>query len=53
MNTLKKLKKLQRILFGRTTLIVLFLLIQIGYFFGIAEWLTQYSLYVYIAFDLF
>lgn len=53
MSSLKKLKKLQRILFGRTTLIVLFLLIQIGYFFGIVEWLTQYSLYVYIAFDLF
>lgn len=52
MKRLRKLKKLQRILFGRTTLIMLFLLIQVGYFFGIAKWLTEYSLYVYIAFDL-
>ena len=41
MKRLRKLKKLQRILFGRTTLIMLFLLIQVGYFFGIAKWLTD------------
>lgn len=49
---MKKVKKLRRILFGRTTFIMLFLLIQLGYFFGIVKWLMEYSLYVYAAFDL-
>lgn len=49
---MKKMRKLLRIVFGRTTFFVLFLLIQIGYFFGIVEWLSGYSLYVYAFFDL-
>lgn len=46
------MRKLLRLLFGRTTFIVLFLLIQIGYFFSIVRWLSEYSLFVYAAFDL-
>ncbi|MCI9360124.1 MAG: cardiolipin synthase [Hungatella sp.] len=49
---MKKMRKLLRLLFGRTTFIVLFLLIQIGYFFSIVRWLSEYSLFVYAAFDL-
>ncbi len=49
---MKKMRKLLRILFGRTTFIVLFLLIQIGYFFSIVKWLQAYSFYVYAGFDL-
>lgn len=49
---MKKMRKLLRILFGRTTFIVLFLLIQIGYFISIVKWLQAYSFYVYAGFDL-
>ena len=45
----KKLRGLLRIVFGRTSYVVLFLLIQIGVLFGIIRWLRDYSLYVYVA----
>lgn len=43
----RKLKGLLRIVFGRTAFVVLFLLIQIGFLFGVMRWLRNYSLYVY------
>ncbi len=45
----KKLRGLLRIVFGRTAYVVLFLAIQIGFLFGVMRWLTNYSLYVYVA----
>jgi len=48
---MKRPRKLLRIIFGRTTFFVLFLLLQIGFFFGVVRWLSEYSLYVYAAFD--
>ena len=43
----RKLKGLLRIIFGRTAYVVLFLLIQIGFLFGVMRWLRNYSLYIY------
>lgn len=36
-------------MFGRTSYVVIFLLIQIGILFGIIRWLSSYSLYIYAA----
>ncbi len=44
---LKKLKKLLRLIFGRTTLGVLFLLIQIAILFAGFNWFREYLIYVY------
>lgn len=41
-----------RLIFSQTTWIVLFVLIQIGYFFSIVRWLSEYSLYAYAVFDV-
>lgn len=49
---LKNVKRPMRVIFGRTTFILLFVLIQIGYFFSLVEWLSKYSLYAYAGFDL-
>jgi len=49
---LKNVKRPMRVIFGRTTFILLFVLIQIGYFFSLVEWLSQYSLYAYAVFDI-
>lgn len=48
----KKLRKLLRIIFGRTTLLVIFLLIQIGILFSCFRWLRQYMFYIYGSFTL-
>ncbi len=45
----RKLRSLLRIVFGRTSYVVIFLLIQIGILFGIIRWLSSYSLYIYAA----
>lgn len=44
---LKKLKKLLRLIFGRTTLGVLFLIIQIAVLFAGFNWFREYLIYVY------
>lgn len=44
---MKKRKKLLRIVFGRTTFVVLFLLIQIGFLFLGISWLEDYMVYFY------
>lgn len=44
---MKKRKKLLRIVFGRTTFVVLFLLIQIGILFLGVSWLEEYMFYYY------
>ena len=48
----RKLRGLLRIVFGRTAYVVLFLLIQVAVLFSVMEWLSAYSLYVYIGFIL-
>lgn len=48
----KKLRKLLRIVFGRTTLLVIFLLIQIGILMSCFRWLRQYMFYIYGSFTL-
>lgn len=44
---LKKLRGLFRIIFGRTTFVVLFLLIQIGILLAGFNWLKEYMVYVF------
>ena len=44
---LKKLKKLLRLIFGRTTLGTLFLLIQILVLFAGFDWFREYLIYMY------
>ena len=44
---MKKLKVLFRIVFGRTTFVFLFLLIQIGFLFSCIRWLSGYLVYIY------
>ena len=44
---LKKLKKLLRLIFGRTTLGTLFLLIQILVLFAGFNWFREYLIYMY------
>ncbi len=49
---MRSVKQPLRLIFGRTTFILLFVLIQIGYFFSLVKWLSQYSLYAYAVFDI-
>ncbi len=49
---LKKLRGLLRIIFGRTTFLVLFLLIQIGILFGAFQWLKDDFIYAYGGFTI-
>ena len=49
---MKKLKGLLRIIFGRTAFVVLFMLIQILFLFGVFRWLKDYSLMVYGGFTI-
>ena len=44
---MKKRKKLLRLVFGRTTFVVLFLLIQVGILLMGFAWLEEYMLYFY------
>lgn len=48
----RQVKRPMRLIFSRTSFILLFVLIQIGYFFSLVEWLSKYSLYAYAVFDL-
>ena len=48
----KQKKGLQRLVFGRTTFVILFLLIQLGILLGIVKYISEYSLAVYMMFDL-
>lgn len=43
----KKLRGLLRIVFGRTAFMLLFLILQLAFFFGIIRWLSEYSLIFY------
>lgn len=45
----KKLRGLLRIIFGRTAFVMVFIVIQIAVFFSIVKWLSEYSLYIYVA----
>ena len=44
---MKKLRGLLRIIFGRTTFVVLFLLVQMGVLLAGFNWLREYMIYVY------
>ncbi|RGY99462.1 cardiolipin synthase [Clostridium sp. AM58-1XD] len=44
---MKRLRSLLRIIFGRTTFVVLFVLIQLAILFGCFQWLSEYIIYVY------
>lgn len=44
---IRKLRKLFRIIFGRTTFVLLFLALQLAFFFGAFKWLTNYMHLVY------
>ena len=46
---MKKLRGLLRIIFGRTTFVVLFLLVQMGVLLAGFNWLREYMIYVYPA----
>lgn len=49
---MKRLKLLFRIVFGRTSFVILFLLIQLGILFGCFYWLSSYMVYIYGSFTL-
>ncbi|MEG2700548.1 MAG: cardiolipin synthase [Hungatella sp.] len=49
---MKKLRGLLRIIFGRTALVVLFLLIQIAILLGIFRWLGNYAIYIFGGFNV-
>lgn len=49
---MKKIQGLLRIIFGRTTFVVLFLLIQLGVLLTAFNWLREYMVYVYGASSL-
>ena len=49
---IKKMRKLLRIIFGRTALLAVFLLIQIGILFSCFRWLSRYMFYIYGGFIL-
>lgn len=44
---MKKLRKLLRLIFGRTTFVVLFLLIQVGILLSCFYWMKEYMIYVF------
>lgn len=44
---MNKLKVLFRIVFGRTTFVLLFLLLQLGFLFSCFRWLGDYMMYIY------
>ena len=46
-DTDEKLRGLLRIIFGRTTFVVLFLLVQMGVLLAGFNWLREYMIYVY------
>lgn len=50
---MKKLRGLLRIIFGRTTFVVLFLIIQIGIMLAGFNWLREYMVYVFGGFTVF
>ena len=49
---MKWLKRLFRVVFGRTAFVILFLLIQIGILLGCFYWLSNYMIYIYGGFTL-
>lgn len=49
---MRQLRRLLRIVFGRTSWVVLFLLIQLGILFATFEWLSSYQAYIFGGFTL-
>lgn len=50
---MKKLRGLLRIIFGRTTFVVLFLIIQLGILFAGFNWLLEYMVFIFGGFTIF
>ena len=49
----KKLRSMLRIVFGRTAFMILFVILQLAFFFGIIHWVsTEYSLIFYAGLHL-
>lgn len=46
--TKRKMKKINRILFGRTAFVIFSVLMQFAFFFVLANWMYRYSMLVYI-----
>ena len=50
--SIKKAKKMLRIVFGRTGMVVLSLLLQVAVLFGVFHFLGEYMVYIYGSFTL-